>query len=66
MHYLACISYFVKLAFWIFYDFNKTNLIIKLINDIQNLLMHADKNIVYIRKWCENLGLKTDNLFDNE
>jgi len=38
----------------------------KQINDIKNLLMHADKNIVYIRKWCENLGLKTYNLFDNE
>jgi len=38
----------------------------KQIFDIENLLFHPDKDIDYIKKWCEKLGLNTYNLLDNE
>jgi hypothetical protein len=34
--------------------------------DIENLLLNPDKDINYIKKWCNNLKLKTFNLLDNE
>jgi len=34
--------------------------------DIENLLLHPDKDMDYINKWCEKLNLRTYNLFNNE
>ncbi|OQX98067.1 MAG: hypothetical protein B6I24_06520 [Bacteroidetes bacterium 4572_128] len=38
----------------------------KQINDIENLLLNPEKNINYIKKWCNKLNLQTYNLLDNE
>ena len=38
----------------------------KQVNDIENLLLNPDKDISYIKKWCETLNLETYNLLDNE
>ena len=34
--------------------------------DIENLLLNPDKDINYIKTWCNNLKLLTFNLLDNE
>jgi hypothetical protein len=34
--------------------------------DIENLLLNPDKDINYIKKWCNILKLQTFNLLDNE
>lgn len=34
--------------------------------DIENLLLNPDKDLNYIKKWCNNLKLQTFNLLDNE
>jgi len=34
--------------------------------DIENLLLSPDKDIEYIKKWCNKLNLLTFNLLDNE
>ena len=34
--------------------------------DIENLLLNPDKDMIYIKKWCNKLSLQTFNLFDNE
>ena len=34
--------------------------------DIENLLLNPDVDINYIKTWCNNLNLKTFNVFDNE
>ena len=38
----------------------------KQIQDIENLLMNPEKDIDYILYWCNELKLKTYNLFDDE
>jgi hypothetical protein len=38
----------------------------KQMNDIKNLLDNPEKNVVYIKKWCEKLSLQTFGLLDNE
>ena len=38
----------------------------KQILDIENLLLNSDKDMNYIRKWCNNLNLRTFNLLKNE
>ena len=34
--------------------------------DIQNLMLNPDRDIVYIKKWCDKLNLQTYNLLDHE
>ncbi|MEI6049737.1 MAG: nucleotidyl transferase AbiEii/AbiGii toxin family protein [Bacteroidota bacterium] len=34
--------------------------------DIENLLLNPDKDIDYIKNWCNKLNLQTFNLLDNE
>ena len=34
--------------------------------DIETLMLNSEKDTDYIRKWCNNLKLKTFNLFDHE
>lgn len=38
----------------------------KQIMDIENLLLSPDKNMDYIKNWCDKLNLKTFNILDNE
>jgi hypothetical protein len=38
----------------------------KQISDIQNLMLNQDKDIAYIKKWCDKMNLKTFNLIKNE
>ncbi len=38
----------------------------KQMNDIKNLLDNPQKNMVYIKEWCEKLNLQTFGLIDNE
>ena len=38
----------------------------KQISDIENLLLNPEKDIEYIKQWCNKLNLQTFNLFDNE
>lgn len=38
----------------------------KQIFDIENLLLNPDKDLDYIKKWCNSLNLRTFNLLDNE
>ncbi len=38
----------------------------KQVNDIENLLLNPEKDINYIKKWCDKLNLQTYNLLDNE
>lgn len=35
-------------------------------NDIRNLLLNPDKNMNYIKKWCDNLILNTFDLFRDD
>lgn len=34
--------------------------------DIQNLMLNSDRDIVYIKKWCDKLNLQTYNLLEYE
>ena len=34
--------------------------------DIENLLLNPEKDLNYIKKWCDKLKLQTYNLLDNE
>jgi hypothetical protein len=36
------------------------------IQDIENLLMHPDKDMNYIKKWCLDQELETYNLLPDE
>jgi hypothetical protein len=38
----------------------------KQIHDIENLMFNPDKDLNYIKKWCNNLNLRTFNLVRNE
>lgn len=38
----------------------------KQIFDIENLLLNPEKNIYYIKYWCEKLNLQTYNLLEND
>jgi hypothetical protein len=38
----------------------------KQIMDIENLLVNPDRNMDYIKKWCDKMNLQTFNLLDNE
>jgi hypothetical protein len=38
----------------------------KQMSDIENLLLNPDKDLGYIKKWCNILNLKTYNLLENE
>jgi len=38
----------------------------KQILDIENLLLNPDKDMNYIKEWCNNLNLRTLNLLNNE
>ncbi len=38
----------------------------KQILDIANLLLNPDKDMNYIKEWCNNLNLRTFNLLNNE
>ncbi len=36
------------------------------INDIKNLLLNSEKDILYIKHWCNKMNLNTFNLLENE
>jgi len=38
----------------------------KQILDIENLLLNPDKDMNYIKEWCNNLNFRTLNLLNNE
>ena len=38
----------------------------KQILDIENLLLNPDKDMNYIKEWCNNMNLRTLNLLKNE